>query len=345
MNHQKINIIFMLSCFVVMPLFAPIEDPWGLVSPPDRPLQGPISGEDSDWVLVSPAKSMPSAGEKQESTLPKTTAKTTRIQPSFQVKRVPVLQQKSDKPFFLHGTNLETENDGTVFGQPGLFWKNVRTGENMNCGYHALKNVRTLMNGLQDPRVNVSADLANPRSLLHQQLNAPDHLIPDLASWSNDVYQKRKNSIYKDLQKAPEDNPAALKRKRDFLQSDTLKSYVNVNDGYIKVDDLGGEELEKLIKTEVPAIKHNVVVMEYTPGIPGILLDEQVQMSPAMQARVAKFQSSQNDVMGILWNEEDLGHWVGYVAHKENGQVTIYAMNSSAHREPQNISKLYAMLR
>ena len=64
-----------------------------------------------------------------------------------------------------------------------------------------------------------------------------------------------------------------------------------------------------------------------------------------MQARVVRFKQSLNDMIGIIWNEDGFHHWVGYVARKEHGRVTIYVMNSIAGKEPQHIAKLYEMLK
>lgn len=251
---------------------------------------------------------------------------------------VPVLQQRSDQPFMLNRKNLETEGDGTILGQSGLLWKNVRMYDNTNCAYHALKNIRFMLTALQDQKIDVSKELNNKDSLLNQQLLQTNNFYDDLATGVSQIFQKRKKEVCEALKLPIDSNNLTMFKNGRSRLSDRLKSYVNSNDGYIKVDDLSGDEVESLIQPEGHEIQNNVVVIEYFPEISELVLTNKVKK------RIENFKKFQNDTLAIIWNEDDFHHWVSYVAHKTNGKITIYEMNSISGKNPANVSKLFNAL-
>lgn len=244
-------------------------------------------------------------------------------------KNVSVLQQNSsDKWGNLEGDTL-----------PGrlIQWNHVRQEEGTNCAYHALKNIRLVMDVATNPGLNLDKELSNPNSTLNQQLQDRRILLSDLALKVPDVYDYRKDNISKALKKELHDGPIS-KEDQTKLPGD-LRSRVNGNDGHIKTENLDGVEVEKLLEKEDPTLKNNTLVLEYIPGLPASAM-----LSEAYQRRLDQFKSRRNDQIGIVWNHNGFGHWIGYVAVKRDSEITLYDFNSVQGKKSVYIPELIKLL-
>jgi hypothetical protein len=341
---------------VVCSFFAIIVQFFGLT------LLAPEDGLSGFSAKSSPGGIPPERGQ-QRSRSPKRSESPKTVEPISRVE-VSVLQQKTDVPFTWHGSNLETSGDGTVVGDPGLMWTDVRKYDGTNCGYHALKNIDLLIGALRKNGSRFVADeLSKPNSILKQQLTGQESLISGLADWSNKIYQVRKENIYTKLETMleeevkngrqngdlyrelknildtkSEDNSVALKDFRSRFPHERMRSYVNANNGHIKVDDLSGREIERLVEHDEGDLQNHVIVVDYIPGMP---FDE--MLSDPVKSKIENFNKSTRDTLGIVWNEDGLNHWVGVVMHKENGKVVMYVMNSIPGKKPQYIQQLESL--
>ena len=232
---------------------------------------------------------------------------------------VPVLQQDPSKPFTEHGKSIETDDEGlpaTILGESGLTWKNVRSEEATNCGYHALHKSIILVEALLSG-VNVTEELRSPHSTLSRQLNDRSALMQPMTTWVHEIYTSRRAEVHRQLGAKVDLADSKLKDLRSALNT-TGRTYVHMNDGHIKTEMLADEEMEKLIGQEEEA----------NPELRGhlmVLTDQTVFTDPA---RVKHFQQAQNDTLAIMWTESGFNHWVTYVAHKVDGNVVVYKMNS-----------------
>jgi hypothetical protein len=240
---------------------------------------------------------------------------------------VQVLQQNSalqNWPKKLHNLN--------VLDNPELKWKTVIQDEGLNCGYHALRNTELMVAAL-------SRNRKNPNISTNPFLDQED-FIQFAAFPFNSIFESRKRLLIQYLKNNggydtcvdPKTNQfiaKKLKENRSFL-SESLKLFVNSNDGSIKLNDLGAGELERLIdeNSSLAALKRNgqLLVIDFDPEL------LQLGVNPfgdSNQRRIDIFKASPNDLLVVLWNDPHFHHWVSYVFDKENNTTTVYFLNSS----------------
>ncbi len=253
--------------------------------------------------------------------------------------RVPALQQKASEPWsFLENTSNQVCSD------PRLLWSNVRMADNTNCGYHALKNIKTLMNALNF--FKVEEILSQPK--IQSDLQSLPLFLNDLSYQVEFVHQKREKDIKNNLARSMQLNNRSiddaltnsfLKKTRNNLSA-CLRSYVNANDGHIKTDYLGAGELESLISEKESVLKNDILIFEYLPG-----QDTDFWLFDKNKDRLNSFNQNKNDTLGVLWTEDGFGHWVGYVAAKRDGKVTIFELNSIESFKPKHKNVLLDLLK
>ncbi len=252
---------------------------------------------------------------------------------------IPVLQQNSSIPWTRGETDLEA-NDNTVWDTPGLLWKHVRQQEGLNCGYHALKNISIILS--EPPTVNIQLELSQSNSALNQRLTSTLFFIDYIGSWAPMIYQYRKNLIGNELSLV-RPYPNNFKGKGDFLQRADVRAYIDSNHGNIKINHLGGNEVEQLIQLEFPSLQKNILVIEYDP-IVAITHGQEAALGKKNIRRLLAFKEADDDRIGVLWTEEGFNHWVGYVALKQQGNISIYYLNSIHRKDPQYAELLINIL-
>lgn len=267
------------------------------------------------------------------------------IQPTkcYPITTVQTLQQDSSTPWTLHGINLETSGNGGIWGNTELLWKDARGNDGTNCGYHTLKNIMTAMRAISDLGERFYQDILDQESIVRKQLVSRDYFLRYFGNWAPIILQKRKKDILHELQskkliskEQSADTPLAkqtLKAIQPTLPK-FIRSFVNMNEGFIKIEELIGSELELILKDEeFNEIRKNIIIIEYNPELVSIGLDPIEELN---QKRIQEFLNSNNDTLGIMWTETGgFNHWVGFVAHKKNSRTHIFYFNSIDQRQPR----------
>jgi len=250
----------------------------------------------------------------------------------FAQRTIHVQQQDSSSPWH----DLE-QNDQTVFGTPGLLWKDVRMQEGLNCAYHALKNISVFLE-LNLTSNEINAQLQDPASDMYGKLTKAGSFIHHIAPWAMAIHKHRQKIINQNL-KLKEPYPDNFKGLRNNISEAFIKEYIDANTGRIKINHLYANEAEIIIKDFFPTLQKNIVVFDEIEQM------ELTNKGKQYLTRVQRFKEAHNDRLGILWTEQGFNHWVGYVALKENGKITLYYLNSMEGKEPQQTKALMALLK
>jgi len=314
----------------------------------------------SSWFTKNPAGSSSKVKRQayhaepigRPSALPKQRVSVDHLESGISMITLPVLQQKP-------GTRW-IGKEGSVVMQsiPGLLWSNVRMEDGGNCGYHALKNLLIVLAALQD---NQGKDI---NSLVAKDLNSVDLLLPFLEKYTPMVYQERLSAIKSDLgisgEKAMSDDE--LKKKRNELEGDFLKSFVNINDGHVKTDYLTTFEAQLLVNNLPEKFKRfesKIIILSDHDS--EILMNPESELHATMQFLNANdpesamvlqhslnglqsFKNAQDDILGVLWTEINYRHWIAYAIQKVDGKiVAIYYLNSASHKLPNKVKELFEL--
>lgn len=285
----------------------------------------------------------------QDQTLQSQTMQPTKCYPII---TIPTLQQNSSAPWTLRRTNLETSGNGGIFDNPELLWKDARANDGTNCGYHALKNLAVVMSAISTLGDRFYQNVMNQASILRQQLISLDYFLDYFGTWAPTIFQKRKQDILRGLQSKqliPLEQTIDMPLNKSFLNTnrsklpESIRSFINMNEGYIKIENLIGSELELILRNEeFNAIKNNIIIIEYNPELIAIDVDPIGELN---QIRIQEFLQSNNDTLGIIWNETGgFNHWVSFVAHKKDGNTFVYYINSINSRNPRYADAILNLL-
>jgi hypothetical protein len=278
---------------------------------------------------------------------------TTQPTKCYPLATVPTLQQNNSSPWTLRNTNLETSGNGGIWDNPELLWKDARINDGTNCGYHVLKNIITVMSAISNLGERFYQDMLNQESIVRQQLLSLDHFLGYFGNWAPIIFQKRKQDILHDLQfknLVPKEQTIGIpldKQKLKDIQPTlpkSIRSFINMNEGFIKIEELIGSELELILRAndEFNTIRKNIIIIEYDPELVSIGVDP---IGETNQKRIQKFLQSNNDTLGIMWTESGgFNHWIGFVAHKQNGQTMVYYLNSIHHKQPRHAHAVLKLL-
>ena len=329
-------------------------------TPPSRPASRPSgetpSSKGSPGATPSPRppyypSSSPESPQTQQPSTP------SRALQSIQPINIPVLQQDSSTRFTRGTSNIEALK---ILDIPGLIWKHVREEESLNCGYHAFYNISMILQDLKSTTPSAmraqQQQLLNPNSFLRQSLMNPSRYLDFLGTAIPQIYQLRESNILKALQSfdatfktktaLPKSSMELQKIKQQMQEKGKeLESCIHGSQFYIKTNNLQAGEIEALIRNEFSARFNNILTIDLDFNmlgmggmtLSGLLTDTNI-------SRIDQFLNNTNDVIGVLYNEYDFHHWVGYLLYKINGEITTFCFNSIDQRTPTHIDQLFNMI-